>query len=333
MSITKSIIVRVFASALVAVFFALQVCAAQAQNKMRIAFAWVPAIESLHFLAAIERARERGVDIEVSFKHAEDLAFQAVVKGEADIGIGTPYLFIQLFKPRVRMFVQLSRLRFFPVVNSEFYQTWEDLNGQEVAVQGRGTDTETIMKIMAEKHGITYKSFIYGGGSKGRVDALLLGKTRASILSAFQRHTLEKEAPGKFKVLPLGDFTATDEALFANIDYLAAHADDVDILVEELLLRIREIADDPSVVVEMPRQFKLLAATHRLTNEEILAYFKETAEAGALPVNGGGTDAAEHDFEFYSAADQLRGEPSRLNVADFWDLGPLERVLQKLGTR
>jgi NitT/TauT family transport system substrate-binding protein len=301
--------------------------------KMRVAFGDVAAIESIHFLAAFERAKERGVEVEVTYLQAEDVAAQAVVGGQMDIGIGGPYALIQKVKAPIRIFAQLSVLRFFPVVNSEVYKTWEDLDGQPIAVHARGSGTEAIMQLMADVKGIEYSEVSYIPGSEVRAGALLQGTVNASIVDAANRRFLENEAPGKFIFLALDEVAASDEVLFANTDYLSANAGDVDILVEELLKSIREVADDPAKAVEMRNKYSLLPDLGAEADEDILAYFKETAEAGALPVNGGGVAAAEDDFAFYALAGQLEGDAASLNVADFWELGPLERVLGQLGER
>lgn len=304
-----------------------------AEAAMRIAFGDVAAIESIHILAAIERTRERGVDVQVTYFQAEDIAAQAVVAGQADIGIGGPYALIQNVQAPIRMFAQLSTLRFFPVVNSEFYQTWEDLDGQEIAVHARGSGTEAIMMLMAQIKGITYSRVSYVPGSEVRAGALLQGTIRASIVDAANRMFLEQQAPGKFIVLPLDDVHATDEALFANTNYLAANTGEVDILVEELLRTFREISDDPSVAVTLRNQYNLLADLGPEADAEILAYYIETVEGGGIPLNGGGAAAAADDFAFYTIAGQLTGDADALQVGDFWDLGPLDRALATLGTR
>lgn len=300
---------------------------------MRIAFGDVAAIESIHFLAAFERAKERGVDVQITYLQAEDIAAQAVVGGQMDIGVGGPYALIQKVNAPIRIFAQLSTLVFFPVVNSEFYQTWEDLDGEPIAVHARGSGTEAIMMLMADVHGIEYSEVSYVPGSEVRAGALLQGNIKASIVDAANRRFLENEAPGKFIVLPLGDVAASDEVLFANTAYLEANAADVDILVEELLKSIREVADNPAAAVEMRNQYNLLPDLGAEADEDILAYFTETAERGALPLNGGGADAAGDDFAFYTLAGQLEGNPDDLNIADFWELGPLERAIATLGER
>ncbi|RFC68145.1 ABC transporter substrate-binding protein [Mesorhizobium denitrificans] len=300
---------------------------------MRIAFGDLPGIESIQTLAAIERAKERGVNVELIILNDEDLAAQAVVGGQADVGIGAPYTLIQKVGVPIRVFAQISTLRFFPVVNSEFYKTWKDLDGQDIAVQARGSGTEAVMLLMAKNHGITLGKISYVPGSEVRRNALLQGTIKASIVDAANRRAIESEAPGKFVVLPVENLKATDEAVFATADYLKNNAADVDILVEELLKTAREITANPAAAVELRHKYKLLADLGAEADSEITEYYKETAEAGALALNGGGADAAADDFAFFSLAGQIEGDPATLKVEQFWDVSALDRAIAKLGAK
>jgi len=300
---------------------------------MRIAFGDLPGIESIQTLAAIERAKERGVNVELIILNDEDLAAQAIVGGQADVGIGSPYTLIQKVGVPIRLFAQISTLRFFPVVNSEFYKEWKDLDGQEVAVQARGSGTEAVMLLMAKNHGITLGTISYVPGSEVRRNALLQGTIKASIVDAANRRALQAEAPDKFIVLPVDNLKATDEAVFATADYLKNNAADVDILVEELLNTGREITANPQAAVDLRNKYKLLPDLGPEADAEIAEYYKETAEAGALALNGGGADAAADDFAFFSLAGQIEGDPAGLNVEDFWDVSALDRAVAKLGAK
>jgi NitT/TauT family transport system substrate-binding protein len=325
----RSILATTLAMALGA---AMPMAAANAGD-MRIAFGDLPGIESIQTLAAIERAKERGVNVDLIILNDEDLASQAIVGGQADVGIGSPYTLIQKVGVPIRLFDQISTQRFFPVVNNESYKTWKDLDGQEIAVQARGSGTEAVMLLMAKKNGVTLGKISYVPGSEVRRNALLQGTLKASIVDAANRRALEEEAPGKFTVLPVEDVSATDEALFATEDYLDKNAADVDILVQELMKTGREITENPDVAVELRNKYKLLPDLGADADAEISAYYKETAEAGALALNGGGADAAKDDFAFFSAAGQIEGDPATLKVEDFWDLAPIDRALAKLGKK
>ncbi|PWJ86244.1 NitT/TauT family transport system substrate-binding protein [Pseudaminobacter salicylatoxidans] len=300
-------------------------------DQMRIAFGDIATVESLHLLAAIERAKEQGVDVQVTFLKSEDIAAQAVVSGQADIGIGGPYALLQKVKAPIRIFLQLSKLQFFPVVNSEFYKDWKDLDGQEVAVHSRGSGTEAIMRLMADKNGIAYSSISYVPGAEVRTGALLQGNVKATIVDSSGKRILEKEAPGKFIFLPLGEVSATDEALFANTDYLTKNQKDVEILIESILTTWREVAADPKAAMAMREKYKLLPDATPEMVEDIDPYFAEAAPT--LPVNGGGEDAARDDFDFYTISGALEGKAADLKVEDFWDLVPLNHVLEKIGKK
>ena len=249
----------VLATALAAAIGCAMPIGAASAGDMRIAFGDLPGIEFIQTLTAIERAKERGVNVELIILNDEDLAAQAIVGGQADVGIGTPYTLIQKAGVPIRLFAQISTLRFFPVVNSEFYKTWKDLDGQDVAVQARGSGTEAVMLLMAKNHGITLGTISYVPGSEVRRNALLQGTIKASIVDAANRRALEAEAPGKFVVLPVENLSATDEGLFATADYLKNNAADVDILVEELIKTAREITENPSCRGRVPQQVQAAA--------------------------------------------------------------------------
>ena len=300
-------------------------------DPMRVAFGDIATVESLHLLAALERAKEQGVDVQVTFLKSEDIAAQAVVSGQADIGIGGPYALLQKVKAPIRIFLQLSKLQFYPVVNSEFYKEWKDLDGQEIAVHSRGSGTEAIMRLMADKNGISYSSISYVPGAEVRTGALLQGNVKATIVDSSGKRILEKEAPGKFVFLPLGEVSATDEALFANTDYLSKNQKDVEILVESILTTWREVAADPKAAIALREKYKLLPDATAEMVADIDPYFAEAAPT--LPVNGGGEDAARDDFDFYTVSGALEGKAADLKVEDFWDLTALNAVLAKIGTK
>jgi NitT/TauT family transport system substrate-binding protein len=95
----------------------------------------------------------------------------------------------------------------------------------------------------------------------------------------------------------------------------------------------REIVADPQSAVEMRNKYKLLPDLGADADAEISAYYKETAEARALALNGGGADAATDDFAFFGTAGQLEGDPATLKVEDFWDASVIDRAVAKLGKK
>lgn len=301
---------------------------AQGRTKIRYALGDVISIDELPLLIAIERAKTRGVDVDVTAFKSEEVATQAVINGQADVGQGTPYAAIQKVNVPIRFFYQLSALLFFPVVAKDSYKSWKDLDGQDLAVQGRGSGTEAIMLLAAKQHGIKYKSVSYVPGSQVRALALLKGNIKATILDGPNKNRVMKEAPDKFAVLPLGNVKATDEALFATREFLDKNQTAVAIFLEELIRVNRQINANPKWIVDERKKLGLLKELPAKMEEEIPVFFEEAVQNGVFPNDGGGESAAKNDLEFYSLSGALKGE--NLKVEDFWHLVPLKAALAKV---
>jgi NitT/TauT family transport system substrate-binding protein len=317
--------------AVVALAGAVSAPAAAAEGKIHVALGDVPSVETLNLLIAVERAKERGIDIQVTPFKSEDVAAQAVVGGQADVGVGTPYAMIQKVKAPIRLFYQMSNLRFFPVVDASTYKDWKDLDGQEVVVHSRGSGTEAIMKMMAQRNGIEYSAISYVPGSEVRAGAMLQGNIKATVVDAANRRLLETKAPGKFVVLPMEDVNATDEALYANSEFLERESEAVAVLVEELLKTWREINANPAAAAELRKKYNLLADLPADVEGEITPYYTESVESKAFPEDGGSPDAVKADFEFYTVSGQLEGDPASLKVEDFWTFEVVEEARKSLG--
>ena len=302
--------------------------AAQGRTKIRYALGDVISIDELPLLMAAERAKARGVDVEITAFKSEEVATQAVINGQADVGQGTPYAAIQKVNVPIRFFYQLSTLQFFPVVAKDSYKTWKDLDGQEIALQGRGSGTEAIMLLAAKQHGIKYKSVSYVPGSQVRALALLKGNIKATILDAPNKNRVMKEAPDKFIILPLGNLKASDEALFATREFLDKHRAAVEIFLEELVRVNRRINANPKSVLDDRKKLGLLKDLPAKMEEEIMPFFEEAVQNGVFPNDGGMEGAAKNDLEFYSLSGALTGD--NLKAEDFWHLAPLKAALGKV---
>jgi len=329
---TKSTITLVMATVLLCSIFIFAGPALSAEKAMHVAFDGIPEADMLNFLIAVHRAEKRGVKLKISYLQSEDIAAQAVVSGQADIGVGTPYALIQKLKAPVRMFYQLVKLRFFPVVNTEVYKTWKDLDGVNMYVHSRGSGTEAIMNLMAKNHSIKYKSISYLPKSSVRAGAMLQGRINATIVDAERWALLQEKGKGKFGVLPMPEINGSDEALYANVNYLKSKSGAIDILLEELLLTWREINKNPRYVLEARKKYNILPDMDKKDVDSIVPFYTEQIASGAYSNNGGGAKAAKGDFEFYGFAGTIKGDISKLKVEDFWYLDPLNRALGKVGS-
>ena len=298
---------------------------AQARTKIKYALGDVVSLDELPLLIAVEHAKQRGVDVEVVPFKSEEVATQAVINGQADVGQGTPYAAVQKVNVPVRFFYQLSSLQFFPMVSVQHYKTWKDLDGQEIVVHARGSGTEAIMQLMAKEHGITYKNVSYVPGSNVRALGMIKGTIKATILDAANKSYVMKEAPGKFAVLPLGNVQASDEALFATKAFLDKNKQAVQVFVEELIKVNRAINKDHGYVLAERKKLGLLKDLPPKLETEIAPFYEEAAKGGIYPNDGGGERAAKNDLEFFKLSGAIKGD--NLKVEDFWELAPLRAAL------
>ncbi|HEV8306716.1 MAG TPA: ABC transporter substrate-binding protein [Methylomirabilota bacterium] len=303
--------------------------AAQTRTRIKYALGDVISIDELPLLIAVERAKMRGVDVEITAFKSEEIATQAVVNGQADVGQGTPYAVVEKVSVPIRFFYQLSALQFYPIVSKEHYKNWKDLDGQEIVVHARGSGTEAIMNLAAKEHGIKYKNVSYVPGSQVRALGLLKGTIKATILDAPNKNHVMKEAADRFVILPLGELKASDEALFATTAFLEKNAAAVAVFVEELIRVSRAINANPGFVLEERKKLGLLKDLPAKMEEEILPFFQEAVQTGIFPSDGGGERAARNDLEFYRLAGQIKAESPK--VDDFWRFEALKVALARVG--
>lgn len=295
-------------------------------GKVRIALAEQPSDELAAFFVALDRAKKAGLDYEWTAFSEEELAVQAILSGQMDIGFGTPYSAMQRAKAPVRIIFQLSKLKFFPVTSPK-YSKLEDLDGQPIMLHSRGGGTDSIANVIEDKIGIKFGTRSYVPGSSNRVVALVAGQTDATIIDLANKNRLMKQQAGKFNVLPMFEVDASDEALFANLDWIKANEKDVDIFVSALLSVYRDMMKDPTIIRRETNPDGPIGQLPKEILDGLDGFYKDAVEGGLYDANGGGEKAAKADMDWYSRAGQLTGDPASLNIEDFWYLEPLRKAM------
>ena len=291
--------------------------------KIRIALAETPSDELAAFFVALDRAKANGLEYEWTAFADEELAIQAILSGQMDIGFGTPYSAMQKSKAPVRIIFQLSKLKFFPVTSKK-YSKLEDLNGEPITLHSRGGGTDSIANVIEDKLKIKFGTRSYVPGSSNRVAALMAGQSEATIIDLSNKNKLMKLAGDKFNVLPMFDVDASDEALFANLNWIKANAKDVDIFVKALLSVYQDMAKDPTIIRRETNPDGPIGQLPKEVLAELDGFYADAVAGGLYDVGGGGMKAAKADMEWYQAAGQLTGELADLKAEDFWYMAPLE---------
>ncbi len=308
---------------------ALAIGAAAQAETIRIALAETPSDELAAFFVALDRAKANGLDYEWTAFSDEELAIQAVLSGQMDIGFGTPYAAMQRSKAPLRIVFQLSKLKFFPVTTKK-YEKLEDLNGEPILLHSRGGGTDSIANVIEDRLGITFGERSYVPGSSNRVAALLGGRADATIIDLSNKNKLMRsEAGANFNVLEMFDVEASDEALFANLNWIQANEEAVQIFVNALVSVYQDMHEDPTIIRRETNPDGPIGQLPEEILAELDGFYTDAVEAGLYDPNGGGRKAAMADMEWYSAAGQLEGDPSTLNIEDFWYLKPLDAAMMQ----
>jgi NitT/TauT family transport system substrate-binding protein len=312
----KTIFVTVF------LFSTVMVSSSYAKS-IRIALAEPPSDELAAFFLALDRAKVNGLDYEWTAFSDEELAIQSVLSGQMDIGFGTPYSAMQKSKAPIRIIYQLSKLKFFPVTTKD-YNELEDLNGEPILLHSRGGGTDSIANVIEERLGIKFGERSYISGSANRVAALLANQAQATIIDLSNKNKIMASHGDKFNTLPMFNVDASDEALFANVDWIKANEESVNIFVSALLSVYRDMANDPTIIRRETNPDGPIGELPDEVLDELDGFYADAVAGGLYDVNGGGAKAAMADMEWYSKAGQLEGDMSSLKIEDFWYLKPLD---------
>jgi NitT/TauT family transport system substrate-binding protein len=228
----------------------------------------------------------------------------------------------------VRIIFQLSKLVFFPVATKEF-TTLKDLDGQPIMLHSRGGGTDAIANVIEKKEGITFGERSYVPGSDKRVLAMLAGQAKATILDLSNRNKIIEEAGDRFNSLPMFEVKASDEALFANLDWIKENEEAVNIFVKALHSVWTDMAKDPTIISRETNPDGPIGQLPAEVLAELDGFYTEAVAGGLYDPNGGGREAAKADMEWYVEAGQLEGDPATLNIEDFWYFAPLDAAMQQ----
>ena len=295
-------------------------------DTIRIALAETPSDELAAFFVALDRAKANGLDYEWTAFSDEELAIQAVLSGQMDIGFGTPYAAMQRSKAPVRIIFQLSKLKFFPVTTKK-YSELSDLDGEPILLHSRGGGTDSIANVIEDKTGIKFGDRSYVPGSANRVVALVAGQADATIIDLSNKNKVMRQHADKFNVLPMFDVEASDEALFANLDWIQENEDQVQIFVDALLSVWQDMNEDPTIISKETDPDGPIGQLPAEILDSLDNFYTEAVAGGLYDANGGGRKAAMADLEWYSNAGQLEGDPSTLKIEDFWYMAPLDAAM------
>src|SRR6266850_7702452 len=174
---------------------------AQAQKKVRFAYPSSADMGDIPSLLAWEQLKKQGIEVVPTFFPRTDLAVQAVVAGEADMGSAAGIAVVKAVESGMNVRIIAEQVRNeWQLVTPVSIKEIKQLDGKRVGYHAPITVTEALVKWMAQHYKITPNWMIIPG-SDVRAEALMRGQLDATPAEIGDVLNILSAKPGQFHVL------------------------------------------------------------------------------------------------------------------------------------
>src|SRR5262247_263490 len=303
---------------------------AQAQKKVRFAYPSSADMGDIPSLLAWEQLKKQGIEVVPTFFPKTDLAVQAVVAGEADIGSAAGIAVVKAVESGLNARVIAEQVRNeWQLVTPVSFKDPKQLDGKRVGYHAPITVTEALVKWMAVHYKIS-PTWMIIPGSDVRAEALMRGQLDATPAEIGDVLSILQAKPGQFhvlisyaKIFP----QLIGSMYFARADYVQKNSALIESVLEAILNAHRAIEERPSLVKE--NAVRLLPETKPELFDSSAATYRELRIWRAMGAGGrvGGKPASNLLKKW--------GLPKKgaVSYAQAFDAGPLDRVLKKIGRK
>jgi NitT/TauT family transport system substrate-binding protein len=303
---------------------------AQAQKKVRFAYPSSADMGDIPSLLAWEQLKKQGIEVIPTFFPKTDLAVQAVVAGEADMGSAAGIAVVKAVESGMNVRIVGEQVRNeWQLVTPVTFKDPKQLDGKRVGYHAPITVTEALVKWMANHYRITPNWMIIPG-SDVRAEALMRGQLDATPAEIGDVLNILQAKPGQFhvlisyaKIFP----QLIGSMYFARADYVQKNSSVVGSVLEAILNAHRAIEERPGLVKE--NALRLLPETKPELIDATAGTYRELR---IWDVNGGASkDRGEASIKFFEESGLLK--KGAVSYAQAFDAGPLDRVLKKIGRK
>jgi NitT/TauT family transport system substrate-binding protein len=303
---------------------------AQAQKKVRFAYPSSADMGDIPSLLAWEQLKKQGIEVVPTFFPKTELAVQAVVAGEADIGSAAGIAVVKAVESGLNVRIIGEQVRNeWQLVTPVSIKDVKQLDGKRVGYHAPITVTEALVKWMAQHYKITPNWMIIPG-SDVRSEALMRGQLDATPAEIGDVLNILSAKPGQFHVLI--SYAKTFPQLigsmyFARADYVQKNGATVEAVLEAILRAHRNAEERPASIKE--NALRLLPETKPELVEATAATYKELR---IWDVNGGADQKrGDASIKFFEESGLLKKDA--VSVKQAFDTEPLDKVIKKIGRK
>jgi NitT/TauT family transport system substrate-binding protein len=303
---------------------------AHAQKKVRFAYPSSADMGDIPSLLAWEQLKKQGIEVVPTFFPKTDLAVQAVVAGEADMGSAAGIAVVKAVESGMNVRIIGEQVRNeWQLVTPVSLKDPKQLDGKRVGYHAPITVTEALVKWMAQHYKINPNWMIIPG-SDVSAEALMRGQLDATPAEIGDVLNILSAKPGQFHVLI--SYAKTFPQLigsmyFARADYVQKNSATVESVLEAILRTHRSAEERPASIKE--NALRLLPETKPELIEATAAAYKELR---IWDVNGGASkDRGDASIKFFEESGLLKKDAVSFKQA--FDTAPLDKVLNKIGRK
>ncbi len=294
----------------------------------KVSFSSVPSITDIPIEIAFQHLKEQGYDFEPVYFDTDSKAATAVANGQVEVGMCLPFAAIEQGAD-LKIFLEGRGIEFLPVVTNEI-QSWQDMDGRVMYTHSKASTTTSMARFIEKKEGIDYKNIKFLPGSEVRSVALLKGRLDATFLDLTNTNKVLTEAPDKFHVLPFGKSDASTESFVARTKFIENNPELIQALIKEVLQVYRRGVADYTYWVEKANEYNILPDLK--DRGQIAELLPVSIESGVYDPNGAITpELGQNNFELYVAGGLMQGPVEELEVDEFYNFKPLNKILDELG--
>lgn len=319
-----------FGLILIVAFGLVSLSEAQAQKRVRFAYPSSADMGDVPSLLAWEQLKKQGIEVVPTFFPKTDLAVQAVVAGEADIGSAAGIAVVKAVESGMNIRIIGEQVRNeWQLVTPVSLKDPKQLDGKRVGYHAPITVTEALVKWMAQHYKITPNWMIIPG-SEVRAEALMRGQLDATPAEIGDVLNILNAKPGQFHVMI--SYAKTFPQLigsmyFARADYVQKNGAIVESVLEAILRAHRNAEERPASVRE--NALRLLPETKPELVDAIAGTYRELK---IWDVNGGaGRERGDASIKFFEESGLLK--KNAVTFKQSFETGPLDKVLKKIGRK
>lgn len=319
-----------FGLILIVAFGLVSLSEAQAQKRVRFAYPSSADMGDVPSLLAWEQLKKQGIEVVPTFFPKTDLAVQAVVAGEADIGSAAGIAVVKAVESGMNIRIIGEQVRNeWQLVTPVSLKDPKQLDGKRVGYHAPITVTEALVKWMAQHYKITPNWMIIPG-SDVRAEALMRGQLDATPAEIGDVLNILNAKPGQFHVMI--SYAKTFPQLigsmyFARADYVQKNGAIVESVLEAILRAHRNAEERPASVRE--NALRLLPETKPELVDAIAGTYRELK---IWDVNGGaGRERGDASIKFFEESGLLK--KNAVTFKQSFETGPLDKVLKKIGRK